>query len=109
MTRPGTSTESTHHAGPSGPRVTVRLPGALRPLAGGAGRLEVAGGTVAEVLAELVRRHPGLGRHLRTESGSVREHVNVFLDEEDIRYLDGMATPVADGQELFIIPSIAGG
>lgn len=94
---------------PAQPRLVVRLPGPLRSLAGGAAAVDARGATVADVLSDLVRSHPGLHRHLRTEGGGLREHVNLFLAEQDIRYLEGLATPVADGQELFIIPSIAGG
>lgn len=91
------------------PRLVIRLPGALRPLAGGRGDVAVAGATVADALAELARRHPGLQRHLWTEGGRLREHVNVFVGEEDVRALDGLETRVTEGQELFILPSIAGG
>ena len=88
---------------------TVRVPGPLRPITGGAGDLEARGGTVAEVLDDLLSRYPALRRHLRTEAGALREHVNVFVNEDDIRFLDGERTPVRPGDEVSIIPSIAGG
>jgi sulfur-carrier protein len=88
---------------------TVRIPGPLRGLAGGTGEVAVRPGTVRAVLDDLVRRHPGLLRHFRTEQGDLREHVNVFVNEEDIRYLDGEGTPVAPGDTVTVVPSIAGG
>jgi sulfur-carrier protein len=87
----------------------VRIPGPLRPLTDGAGDVEVAGATVGAVLEDLVRRHPGLLRHLRSEHGALREHVNVYLNEDDIRYLDGEATVVSAGDTITVVPSIAGG
>lgn len=90
-------------------RVTVvRLPAPLRPLAQGAAEVDVRGGTVGEVLRGLVERHPGLERHIWTESGRLREHVNVFLGEEDVRHLGGLVA-ATDGQDVTILPSIAGG
>jgi molybdopterin converting factor small subunit len=89
--------------------VTVRIPTQLRPLAGGAAELEMAGTTVDEVLRSLDAQHPGFGERLYDESGKLRRFVNVFLADEDIRFLDGLATPVAAGQVLSIIPAVAGG
>jgi sulfur-carrier protein len=88
---------------------TVRIPGPLRSLAGGTGDVAVPAGTVRAALDDLVRRHPGLLRHFRTEQGDLREHVNVFVNEEDIRYLDGEETAVAPGDTVTVVPSIAGG
>lgn len=90
-------------------RVTVRVPGPLRSVADGAGEVAVTCATVGEALDDLLDRHPGLRRHLRTETGGLREHVNVFLNDDDIRYLDGEATVVAQGDVVTIVPSIAGG
>ena len=90
-------------------RVRVRIPGPLRELAGGRDEIEAGGGTVGSVLDDLVRLHPGLRRHIRTESGALREHVNVYLNEDDIRWLEGERTPVGDGDALTVVPSIAGG
>ncbi len=89
--------------------VTVHLPGPLRELADGASAVPVASGTVADALDQLLGRHPGLRRHLRTEAGALREHVNVFRNAEDVRHLDGEATVLTDGDELSIVASIAGG
>jgi sulfur-carrier protein len=88
---------------------TVRIPGPLRSLAAGSGEVAVRARTVRGALDELVRRHPGLGRHLRTENGELREHVNVYLNEDDIRYLDGEATALGAGDTITVVPSIAGG
>jgi sulfur-carrier protein len=87
----------------------VRIPGPLRALAAGDGDVEVRAGTVGAALDEVLRRHPGLRRHLRTEQGGLREHVNVYLNEEDIRFLQGEATEVAAGDTITVVPSIAGG
>lgn len=87
----------------------IRIPGPLRALASGEGDVEVRAATVGGALDELVRRHPGLLRHLRTESGRLREHVNVYLNEDDVRTLDGEATGLAAGDTITVVPSIAGG
>lgn len=86
--------------------VAVRLPTVLRPFAGGAERVEAAGSTVAEVFAAL---DPALRRRLTDEQGAVRRHVNVYLGNDNIRDLAGLETPVADGDELMVLPSVAGG
>jgi sulfur-carrier protein len=87
----------------------IRIPGPLRALASGEDDVEVRAATVGAALDELVRRHPRLHRHLRTEQGGLREHVNVYLNEDDIRYLQGEATAVAAGDTITVVPSIAGG
>lgn len=97
----------TSNSGPAA--VTVRIPGPLRGLAGGADEHVVTAGSVGAVLDGLLSDHPGLRRHLRTERGSLREHVNIFLNEDDIRFLDGTDTTVARGDTVTIVPSIAGG
>ena len=89
--------------------VVVRVPGPLRELTGGRSEVEASGRTVAAVLDDLVDRHPRLRRHLRTESGELREHVNVYVNEDDARFLRGEKTPVSDGDALTLVPSIAGG
>ncbi len=89
--------------------VTVRIPTQLRNLSGGASEVQVEAGTVAEALKALDGAHPGFGERLFDDSGELRRFVNVFLAEEDIRFLQGTDTPVADGQTLSIIPAVAGG
>lgn len=90
-------------------QATIRIPGPLRGLAGGAGEVAVEAPTVGDALDDLVRLHPGLGRHLRTEAGTLREHINVYVNEDDVRYLDGEATPLEPGDTVTVVPSIAGG
>ena len=89
--------------------LTVRIPTQLRTLTGGAGEVEVDGSTVGEALKALDAAHPGFADRLFDEGGSLRRFVNVFLAEEDVRFLDGLATPVAAGQTLSIVPAVAGG
>ena len=89
--------------------VTVRIPTQLRSLSGGAGEVVVEGASVGEVLSALDTEHPGFAERLYDETGALRRFVNVFLAEEDIRFLDGLATPVGAGQTLSILPAVAGG
>jgi len=87
----------------------VRIPTPLRQYASGNSEVEVGGGTAGEALGNLVEEHSGLKQHLYTPDGKLRSFVNVYKGDEDIRYLDGPDTQVGDGDELSIIPSIAGG
>ena len=89
--------------------VTVRIPAQLRTLSGGAGELPLAGSTVAEVLKDLDASHPGFADRLFDDTGGLRRFVNVFLDDEDVRFLQGLDTPVTDGQTISIVPAVAGG
>ncbi|HUA96354.1 MAG TPA: ubiquitin-like small modifier protein 1 [Acidimicrobiales bacterium] len=89
--------------------VSVRVPTQLRTLTGGAGQVQAEGATVGDVLKALDSAHPGLGERLFDESGGLRRFVNVFLADEDVRFMDGLATPVSDGQTLSIVPAVAGG
>ena len=89
--------------------VQVRIPTQLRELAGGTSELTLEGSTVAEVLKSLEAQHPGFGERLFDDQGKLRRFVNVFLDDEDIRFLDGLETTVTDGQVLSIVPAVAGG
>jgi len=88
---------------------TVRIPTQLRPLAEGAAEVEVEGSTVGEVLKALDATHPGFAARLFDESGTLRRFVNVFVADEDVRFADGLQTPVAPGQTVSIIPAVAGG
>jgi sulfur-carrier protein len=88
---------------------TVKLPTQLREAAGGAGAVSVDGATVGEVLDSLFDRHGELRDRLSDGDGGVRRFVNVYVDGEDIRFGDGLQTPVADGQEVQILPAVAGG
>lgn len=89
--------------------VTVRIPTTLRPLAGGNSTVEVEPGTLAEVVTALDGAHPGLQDRLLDDEGALRRFVNVFVDDDDVRYLDGLNTPVPDGVTVSIIPAVAGG
>ncbi len=89
--------------------VTVFLPGPLRAKVGNQAALTVSGFTVREVIEALDREYPGLRFQLCYESGELRPFVNIFLRQENIRYLQGLDTPVASGEQLSIFPSVAGG
>lgn len=89
--------------------VTVRIPTQLRPLAGGVGEVAIDGSTVGDVLKALDAAHPGFGERLFDDAGKLRRFVNVFLDEEDVRFLESLDTTVRDGQTLSIVPAVAGG
>ena len=88
---------------------TVHLPAALCDHAAGQRRVEVAGVTVGGVLDALGRAHPGVGRRVLDDRGVLRRHVNVFVGEESIRFIDGLATPVEDGATITIVPAVSGG
>lgn len=87
----------------------VRIPASMRKLAGGHHEVPVAGKSVGEVLAELGRRHPGLGDRILDEKGGVRRFVNIFLMDQDIRFLQQLATPVQETDEISIVAAVAGG
>ena len=87
----------------------IHIPTPLRPYTNGDSKVEVAGDTVAEALASLTETHAGLARHLRDDSGKLRSFVNVYLGDEDIRFLDKEDTEVEEDDSLTIVPSIAGG
>jgi len=89
--------------------VTVRIPTQLRSLSGNAGEVKVDGATVADVLKELDAQHPGFGERLFDEQGALRRFVNVFVADEDIRFLQGLDTAVESGSVVSIIPAVAGG
>jgi adenylyltransferase/sulfurtransferase len=88
---------------------SVRIPTPLRPYAEGQKDLTVNGATVAAALEQLTEEHPGLRQHLFDDQGQLRAYVNVFLNDEDIRGLEGAETPIAAEDRLTIVPSIAGG
>jgi molybdopterin synthase sulfur carrier subunit len=89
--------------------VTVRIPTTLRPLASGNKLVDVPSGTLSEVIAGLEAAHPGLADRLLDEQGALRKFVNIFVDDDDVRYLDGLDTVVEDGITVSIIPAVAGG
>lgn len=88
--------------------VTVRVPTTLRRLTGGASEVNVEGSTVTEVLDNLEAAHPGFRDQL-LDAGELRRFVNLYVADDDVRFRDGLATPVADGDTVSIIPAVAGG
>jgi molybdopterin synthase sulfur carrier subunit len=89
--------------------VKVRIPSPLQPLAGSKPEVEATGGTLREVLADLDAQFPGFERRIYDDEGKLRRFVNVYVNDEDIRFLKGEDTPVSDGDEVSIVPAIAGG
>lgn len=89
--------------------VQVRIPTPLRKLTGGAEAVEADGGSVAAVVASLDQKFPGMKDRVLDDGGAVRRFVNIFVNGEDIRFLQQLDTPVKDGDELSIVPAIAGG
>jgi molybdopterin synthase sulfur carrier subunit len=89
--------------------VEVRLPTLLRPHADGAASVTAEGATVGELFGGLVDRHPGLEGQLVDESGGLHKFVNVYRNDDDIRYLDALDTKVTDGDVVSILPAVAGG
>jgi molybdopterin synthase sulfur carrier subunit len=89
--------------------VTIRIPTTLRPMAGGSSTVQVDGATVAEVIGNLDAAHPGFRDRLLDDDGTLRRFVNVFVADDDVRYLQGLDTPVHDGETVAIIPAVAGG
>jgi molybdopterin synthase sulfur carrier subunit len=89
--------------------VTVKLPTQLRDAAGGATSAAVEGATVGEALSALYAQHGELRERLSDGDGGLRRFVNVYLAGEDIRFLEGLDTPVSDGDELTVLPAVAGG
>jgi molybdopterin synthase sulfur carrier subunit len=89
--------------------VIVRIPTQLRTLSGGASEVKIEGSTVTEVLKGLDAAHPGFGERLFDEHGELRRFVNVFVADEDIRFLQGVDTELTDGTTVSIVPAVAGG
>lgn len=89
--------------------IKVRIPTPLRNLTGGRGELETDGKDVAELIENIERQYPGMKSRLYDEQGQLRRFVNIYINEEDIRFLKGPETPLKDGDVVSIIPAIAGG
>jgi MoaD family protein len=88
---------------------TVRIPPVLRPKTGGQAEVGADGGTVGEVLRALTSQHPDTEGQLFGEEGDLNRYVNVYLNDEDVRVLDGLDTAVSDGDTVVILPAMAGG
>ncbi len=89
--------------------VEIKLPTVLRVQADGQATVAVDGATVSEVFNTLIERYPGLRENLLAADGNLHKFVNVYKDDDDIRYLDGLDTKLADGDVLSILPAVAGG
>jgi molybdopterin converting factor small subunit len=88
---------------------TMKIPPVLRAQTGGEAQLEISGSTVGEVLRSLAETHPGTGPQLFADGGELNRYVNVYLNDEDVRVLDGLDTAVADSDTVVILPAMAGG
>jgi sulfur-carrier protein len=88
---------------------TVRIPPVLRPSVGGEREVSAAGGSVGEVLTALAEAHPATREQLFGDDGELNRYVNVYLNDEDVRVLDGLGTSVSDADSLVILPAMAGG
>jgi len=89
--------------------VKVRVPTTLRTLTAGKSEVEVAGATVGEAIQALEAAHPGFTERLLDDDGKLRRFVNVFVADDDVRFLDGLDTKIPDGETLSIVPAVAGG
>jgi sulfur-carrier protein len=89
--------------------VEVRLPTVLRSHAGGVSTVQVSAGTLGDVLGKLVAEYPGLSGQVVQDDGTLHKFVNIYVDDDDVRYLQGLETPVPDGAEISILPAVAGG
>ena len=89
--------------------VLVRIPTPLRAVTKGAAEVQAGGGTVAEIIEDLERQYPGLKERLMEDGGQLRRFINIYVNQEDIRFLQGEKTVVKQGDEVSIVPAIAGG
>jgi len=89
--------------------IKVRIPTPLRKLTNGLGEVDIAGNTIGEMLGDLETRYPGVKERLCDEAGNLRRFVNIYVNEEDIRFKQGIDTILSDGDEVSIVPAIAGG
>ncbi len=89
--------------------VTVRLPTIMRSNAGGQSEISAEGGTIGEVIDDVVRQFPGTATHLKAPDGGVHRFVNVYLNDEDVRYIGKLEAKVGDGDTVSIVPAVAGG
>jgi sulfur-carrier protein len=89
--------------------VNVRIPTILRTYTGGQAEVSAEGATLSEVLTDLEKNHTGIGARVLDDSGKLRRFVNVYVDDDDVRFEQGLQTPTPDGTGISIIPAVAGG
>jgi molybdopterin synthase sulfur carrier subunit len=89
--------------------VMIRIPPPWRPAVGGASQVELPAGSLADVLAALIEQFPPFGAYLLDERGEVRTSINLFVNQEHVRFRGGLSAPLRDGDEVYIVPMIAGG
>ena len=89
--------------------VTVRIPTILRTYTGGQAEVAADGGTLSEVLASLETRHPGISARVLDDQGRLRRFVNVYVNDEDVRFLGGLEATLSDGDQVVVLPAVAGG
>ena len=89
--------------------VTIKLPTILRKFAGNEARVSAEGATLEEVLKDLESRYPGITKNVIAEDGGLHRFINVYVNDEDVRYLGSLETPIADGDTVSILPAVAGG
>ncbi|MBI1335357.1 MAG: molybdopterin synthase sulfur carrier subunit [Phycisphaera sp.] len=94
---------------PATTTVTIEVPTALRPQANNQSTVEAAGGSVREVLASLTAQFPELGKKLFKTEGELNRFINIYVNDEDIRFMDNLDTPIKERDEVSIVPAIAGG
>jgi sulfur-carrier protein len=88
---------------------TIRIPPVLRPAVGGAKQVEAGGATLGAVLDDLFARYPGVREQIVTPEGGLSRFVNVFVNDQDVRFLQGLETPVGSGDTIVLLPAMAGG
>ncbi len=88
---------------------TLRIPPVLRPAVGGARQVEAEGATLSAVLDDLFARYPAVREQIVTPDGGLSRFINVFVNDQDVRFLDGLATPVSGGDTITLLPAMAGG
>jgi molybdopterin converting factor small subunit len=108
MNKDSVVTLNTQEASPTMP-VTIEIPTAFRRFTDGAPKIDCSATTIAEALDALTNRFPNLSRHVRDETGQIRQFLNVYLNEEDIRFLGGESCSLKEGDRVLLVPSIAGG
>jgi molybdopterin synthase sulfur carrier subunit len=89
--------------------VTIRVPPVFRTMTSGSAQVDVEGSTIGEVLTALESQHPGFSEKLFDDSGALVRYVNVFVDDDDVRFMEGLETPVPDGATVSIMQAVAGG